>query len=324
MTMAKAKWKDDLKAAYDRVRPLQDAPSVTRHANVACRVAKKSARTYEFIGTTSRVADDGGILEPDGLDDTAFRANPVALWAHNSGMPPIGRWSHYERTDDGWRFTLELADTSQAPLKGTTHADLIDAVDGLIGQGVLRATSVGFRVKKYRELTQKDRAELGLPDGGWVGKEWELKELSVVPVGADPGALAVAASVNTQIRAALTAARFEIPEGATMKREDEGEGDEGMPAEDMETEVDAFAEISGKLDAIAEALAVVLDAVKSGEKAAEDDEEEGDETPADEADDDEEEDEEPRGSGSKPAGLYDDLFAAVNVTRRAAQEVAGQ
>lgn len=293
---------------------------MVRHVPVGCRVSKKAARTYEFVGTTSRVADDGGILEPDGMDDTAFKANPVALWAHNSGMPPIGRWSHYERTDDGWRFTLELADTSRAPLKGTTHADLIDAVDGLIGQGVLRATSVGYRVKKYRELSANDRAELGLPDGGWVGREWELKELSVVPVGADPGALAVAAAVNVSVRAAL-GTWLDENKGATMKREDEGETEpepgEGAPAEDMEPEVDAFAEISGKLDALAEGLAAVLEAVQSSEKAAEE------ETPASEADDDEEEDEEPRGSGSTPAGLYDDLFAAVEASRRVAREMAG-
>lgn len=174
------KWKEDLRRAHDAVRPLADGPGITHRGTIVCEVRKgKAPRTHTFIGTTSRAALDDGILIPGGMDGKRYDANPVVLWAHDQTTPPIGRTTERRHTDSGWEFDVQFADTDDAR-----------EIEHLVDTGFLRATSVGFRVTEYdRSADSTVKKELGLSPNGWIGRKWELLELSIVPVGADPGAL---------------------------------------------------------------------------------------------------------------------------------------
>lgn len=147
--------------------------------------ATDEADTYEFVVATENVASDGGILRLSGGDLTRYRQNPVVQWRHGFGpaQPVIGTTTSIKHD----RKAKELVMRMRFNEAGTSP--LADEVRALVDQKIIRAASVGFQIKKFAELTDKQRQELGLPSWGWVAVEWEMTEWSLVPVGADPGAL---------------------------------------------------------------------------------------------------------------------------------------
>jgi len=115
----------------------------------------------------------GDVLEPGGMDAEGFRKNPVVLWAHRYDELPIARatqvWS------DGHS------------IMATVHFDsrpFAQEVLRLYREGFLGGWSVGFLPRKWDVIEGKD----GKFDGYHVS-QWELVELSAVPVPANPAAL---------------------------------------------------------------------------------------------------------------------------------------
>jgi len=140
-------------------------------------------RKFTFRGVTETLARDGGILRIDGMDTKAFDENPVVLWEHNfsSGVNVIGKVvdTRIDKKAKAVDFDVEFVP------EGTS--ELADTVRDMVDAGFVRAASVGFRIKAFEQLGEEQRAEMGGPH--WVANEWELNELSLVPVGADPAAL---------------------------------------------------------------------------------------------------------------------------------------
>src|SRR4051794_37403337 len=66
-----------------------------RHVSVGKpKVYDDGSRRVRFCfsdGSTDRMGDT---IAPDGWDTSDYKANPVALWAHDSSAPPIGRASN--------------------------------------------------------------------------------------------------------------------------------------------------------------------------------------------------------------------------------------
>ncbi len=86
-----------------------------------------------------------------------------------------------------------------------------DTIHELFQQGILRAFSVGFTVPKggLREATQKDKDRHGETVQRVITK-WSLHELSVVPVPANPEALATAVSKGILPQDSLVYGRVEL------------------------------------------------------------------------------------------------------------------
>ena len=130
-----------------------------------------SAETSDRYGETLLAA---------GCDMTAYRANPVVLWAHEQYVPPIGRavevWA--EPGVGVWAVD-EFAPTPFAQ-------ELYDLYRG----GFLSAFSVGFRA------SARDTS-------GNVISAWELHEHSAVAVPANPDALVRAATDHGSDAAAM-------------------------------------------------------------------------------------------------------------------------
>lgn len=137
---------------------------------------------FTFVVSTDGMNRKGFRIRQDGWDLSHFLANPIALWMHDHESP-IGVWENIKVQGGRLMATLKLA----AP--GTS--DFIDGIRGLIEQGILKATSVGFRPLDYVE--DKKTKELTVTKA-------ELREISVVTVPADPGALRAMQTLSDDVR----------------------------------------------------------------------------------------------------------------------------
>ena len=126
----------------------------------------------------------GDIIRASGWQLDNFRKNPVLLFAHDSRQPPVGQVPSIEVVG-----TELIADCLFRP---EGDSQLSDDVWRAVEGGFLRAVSVGFSpTGPVNQLVDEN--------GNWTGYEFtsqELLELSVVPVPANPQALAVAKSLG--------------------------------------------------------------------------------------------------------------------------------
>jgi HK97 family phage prohead protease len=124
-----------------------------------------------FVASTSDTARDGMNIPTKAWDTAMFELSPLLLWSHDyfGNRPPIGRVANLQ--------------AKQHALVGEAVFDRGDPfaadIERKMREGFVNAFSVGFNVHEME------------PDGKTV-KRAELLEISVVPVPADPKALAEA------------------------------------------------------------------------------------------------------------------------------------
>jgi HK97 family phage major capsid protein len=145
--------------------------------------AQSAGDPYTFVMASDSTDRMGDIIEIDGIDLAAFRTNPIALWGHDSASP-IGTWEAVRKIGGQLVGKLRLA----AP--GTSS--LIDRLQLLIEQRILRAVSIGFRALEFSEI--KGSAQYGLRF-----TKTELLECSLVPVPANAEALRLKGLVSAPI-----------------------------------------------------------------------------------------------------------------------------
>lgn len=137
---------------------------------------------FLFVVSTEGMNRKGFRIDQRGWDLSHFLNNPIALWMHDATQP-IGTWEEVKVQGGALMARLKLA------ARGTS--EFIDGIRSLIEQGVLKATSVGFRVLDYIE--DKKTKELTVTKA-------ELREISVVTVPADPGALRAMETLSVDVR----------------------------------------------------------------------------------------------------------------------------
>lgn len=175
-----------------RALTLRDAGGADLLGFVArVRAVAKDARTVDVVASTDTEDRYGEVVEQVWQLD-AYAANPVVLYAHDSRELPIGRAENVRVEGGSLLATLRFVGADVNPKA--------EQVWQLIQEGVLRAVSVGFIPHTYRWEKRADREVLVLTDN-------ELVEISVVPVPANPDALA-------RMRARALAAKPAAPEGA--------------------------------------------------------------------------------------------------------------
>jgi hypothetical protein len=142
--------------------------------------AEDGRSVTSFLASTGGEARDGHVVEQAGWDLEDYRRNPVILWAHDGSLPPIGRAIRAEVGPDGLEIDVEWDEGSEM---GATVARQYR-------EGFLHAVSVGWMPL---QATPRSRLPADHPAAGSSGLYFErqtLLELSAVPVGADPMALA--------------------------------------------------------------------------------------------------------------------------------------
>jgi HK97 family phage prohead protease len=135
----------------------------------------RDAVLFKISTETPDSYDD--VIKADGWDLERYKKNPVVLWAHSHWQPPVGQALSVEVKDGDLVASAKFADAE-------TYA-FADTVFRLLQGKFLRATSVGFFPKEW--TYDEDR-------GGYNFIAQELFEFSVVPVPANPDALALAVS----------------------------------------------------------------------------------------------------------------------------------
>ena len=156
----------------------ESAPSVnaagshTRHSPADGIPSEGAPLTV--VASTDDADRHGDTVALDGWQLDNYRRNPVLLWAHDYGQPPIGRASEVWRDGHALVARMEFAPTRFA-----------QEVEGLYRQGYQRAVSVGFRPVRFEERRDpRTGALLGIRF-----LEQELLEISAVPVPANGAAL---------------------------------------------------------------------------------------------------------------------------------------
>lgn len=123
-------------------------------------------------------------LDPDGVDLSAYRKNPVVLWAHNYDMPPIGKAVWAKKQDGGIISKVRFYSSDGSV------GEFAKEIYQMYKEKYLSAFSVGFIPKEVLHGSEKDYNDPKRPNRTY--KKWEMIEYSAVPVPANPEALALA------------------------------------------------------------------------------------------------------------------------------------
>lgn len=167
------------------------AEAVWLHTSLDCevRALDEEKRTASFVaGTENGVMTYAGpeVLRMTGARLGRFRKNPVVLDTHN----------RYETDAIVGRASVSVDKDGRRLLADVTFADTPRAenVWRLVKGGFLRAVSIGFmpnrnKTKILREGERDGEGDSMVAGPAVIVREWELLELSMVPVPADEDAL---------------------------------------------------------------------------------------------------------------------------------------
>lgn len=164
-------------------------PSNLLGTQVRVRGLDAKQRTVEVIASTDAEDRHGEVIEQVWRLE-GYIANPVVLYGHDRDALPIGKAENVRVEGGQLRATLRFVGADVNPKA--------EQVFQLLQEGVLRAVSVGFLPHSYRREMKGDRELLVLSDN-------ELLEISVVPIPANPEALA-------QMRARALAQKSPAPD----------------------------------------------------------------------------------------------------------------
>lgn len=130
-----------------------------------------------FVASSAATNRYGFALNQDHWLLNNFKANPVILWAHDAGQPPIGT------ADASPQF-----DHLRAAVTFDLEDDFARKVDSKYRRGFLSAVSVGFDFAKADGTPIENPWRLS-PERIHAECFYDLAEISAVPVPADPQAL---------------------------------------------------------------------------------------------------------------------------------------
>ena len=128
-------------------------------------------RVITGIATTPRVDSHNDIVEPEGVQ---YRG-PVNLYLYHDTRLPVGNVSFGKATKSGIPFKATLPDVKE---DGTVRERVNEAWHSLKYK-LLQAVSIGFRPLEYTHIEDSH---------GMHYKTWEMLELSLVGVPANPDA----------------------------------------------------------------------------------------------------------------------------------------
>jgi HK97 family phage prohead protease len=143
-------------------------------------------RLVTFRANTRTIDRHRTRVEPRGGDLSNYRSNPIFLWGHDGyggwfSVPQmehvLGRAVDITQSDASMDIKTEFASKAINPKA--------DMALGLVRGGFLNAVSIGFIPRKV-VVEMEDGIEVP------IIKEWELLEVSLVPIPSNPEALAVA------------------------------------------------------------------------------------------------------------------------------------
>jgi HK97 family phage prohead protease len=174
-------------------------------------LAPLGEREVGIIASTSRLGRDGHVIEPDGIDLSNYKRNPVVLWQHLPDCPIA------TTTAIGVNTSGDLAAQTAFAPEGVSP--VADEICSLVKAGVVCGVSIGFNPL---ESTPLDRNR---PNGGQHITRAELLEISFVSIPADTGAGVVARTASrTLFRSLPTIPRAYVQRAAAAVPRARGAG----------------------------------------------------------------------------------------------------
>lgn len=159
---------------------------VSREGALALKAIRQTEREVDFVASTDAVDSYGDVVDQASWQLSHYLENPVVLYGHQSRDLPIGKASNVGVRNGRLEATVRFASAEANPMA--------EQVWKLVQEGILRAVSVGF-------LPVEGRYEMRGGDEVFVWRSPILKEISVVPVPANPEALAKMKSAFRQKQA---------------------------------------------------------------------------------------------------------------------------
>lgn len=125
-------------------------------------------------------------VNPVGLQAEHYMKNPVLLLDHMyRSNQTVGKVTKLEPESDGVKFEAFVGDP--ASLGGSQFlTEAQKEARSLVAQGILQTVSIGFIPKKIRAPMWDDNGNMVEPA---IIEQWEMLELSIVAVPANPGAI---------------------------------------------------------------------------------------------------------------------------------------
>lgn len=151
-------------------------------SNQAIKSIDEAKRIVEYIISTDDKDRMNEVVEQS-WDLDNYKANPIVIWGHDPSNPDnvLGRAIEINTEKDGDR-TITTAKVQFAE-EGTSRG--VDTVWSLVKQGILRTVSVGFIPHTFKDGDEDSGIAQVLADN-------ELLEFSIVPIPANPQAVALA------------------------------------------------------------------------------------------------------------------------------------
>ena len=176
-------------AAWAKNQPAQVDPMQVPliRKNLTCEIVECDSdpatgmMDLEFVLSTAAVDREHDIIEVEVWTTDNFEKNPVVLWAHSYGQPPVGKAIKTWSDDGALRGRVRFTPRDMNPFGHMIYQ--------MVQGGFLNAVSVGFQPHEYVFNDEH---------GGYDFKVQDLLEFSIVPVPANPEAL-IAASVDAGI-----------------------------------------------------------------------------------------------------------------------------
>lgn len=205
-------------------------PTIEHRAfvRVVREAGKTDAKRATFIASTDLEARDGMIIDQATWRLDGHRSNPVILWAHDYSHPPIGKATRLEIKDG--RLEVDIEWDTESPMGALVARQ--------VAEGFLNAVSVGWGSARYLVRSNLEKNDKYYSEaGGYVVRDPELLEISVVPVPADAAALVQrgANSTGAYLDGLLAWVRANVPTPADddrlpwLRSEDDDTEDEADP-----------------------------------------------------------------------------------------------
>ena len=149
------------------------------------KAAEGESRRMTFTISTASVDRMGDTIAVEGWDLADFRKNPVVLWAHDQGAPPVGKATRVAVEKGKLVADVEFTPPGMSAFNDTVYA--------MLKGGFLNATSVGFLPTEWKFADDPGRR------AGIDFLKQQLLEFSVVPVPANAEALVQARSLGIDL-----------------------------------------------------------------------------------------------------------------------------
>jgi phage head maturation protease len=163
--------------------PKDEIPFLRKfYTSEKAEVKKDERAVISYISTVDKDRDNEQLM-PDGVDLENYRKNPVVLYGHQYSSLPIGKNIWIKQDDRGLIAKTVFAKTEFADQLYNAYTEDVGGTGPL-----LKAWSVGFIPKKWRDKEEKDAED----SPNRIYTEWELLEYSAVPIPSCPSALTLA------------------------------------------------------------------------------------------------------------------------------------